>query len=89
MKKLTMLLAVATTLIISACNNSATNSEKNGSGKTVIDSSMKEKSSFPAMDTTKMSNGVTFYQCPMHAEITSDKPGECSKCGMKLELRTK
>ena len=24
------------------------------------------------------------YSCPMHAEITSDKPGTCSKCGMDL-----
>jgi hypothetical protein len=25
------------------------------------------------------------YSCPMHAEITSDKPGKCSKCGMDLK----
>src|SRR5687768_16833546 len=24
------------------------------------------------------------YVCPMHPEITSKKPGECSKCGMDL-----
>ena len=24
------------------------------------------------------------YTCPMHHEITSDKPGKCSKCGMDL-----
>lgn len=24
------------------------------------------------------------YVCPMHAEVTSDKPGKCSKCGMDL-----
>jgi len=26
------------------------------------------------------------YVCPMHPEIKSDKPGACSKCGMKLVL---
>ncbi|MFH1958026.1 MAG: heavy metal-binding domain-containing protein [bacterium] len=26
------------------------------------------------------------YQCPMHPEVTSDKPGDCPKCGMKLEI---
>jgi hypothetical protein len=26
----------------------------------------------------------TMYVCPMHPEVTSDKPGECSKCGMDL-----
>ena len=25
------------------------------------------------------------YVCPMHPEVTSDKPGECPKCGMTLE----
>jgi Heavy metal binding domain len=24
------------------------------------------------------------YICPMHPEVTSDKPGNCPKCGMKL-----
>jgi hypothetical protein len=27
------------------------------------------------------------YTCPMHPEVTSDKPGVCPKCGMKLEPR--
>ena len=24
------------------------------------------------------------YACPMHSEVTSDKPGKCIKCGMAL-----
>jgi hypothetical protein len=24
------------------------------------------------------------YTCPMHPEVTSDKPGTCPKCGMDL-----
>jgi hypothetical protein len=24
------------------------------------------------------------YQCPMHPNVTSDKPGKCSICGMNL-----
>lgn len=27
------------------------------------------------------------YTCPMHPEITSDRPGSCPKCGMALELK--
>lgn len=26
-----------------------------------------------------------FYTCPMHPEIIEMKPGNCQKCGMKLE----
>lgn len=24
------------------------------------------------------------YVCPMHSEVSSDKPGKCPKCGMDL-----
>jgi hypothetical protein len=27
------------------------------------------------------------YVCPMHPEVQSDRATNCSKCGMKLELR--
>ena len=27
------------------------------------------------------------YACPMHPDVTSDKAANCSKCGMKLELK--
>ena len=41
-----------------------------------------------AQDTTKhkaktQMESVT-YSCPMHPEVTSTKPGKCSKCGMEL-----
>jgi len=32
-------------------------------------------------------NGKTVYTCSMHPEVRSDKPGDCPKCGMKLEPR--
>jgi hypothetical protein len=25
------------------------------------------------------------YKCPMHPNVTSDKPGKCPECGMNLE----
>jgi hypothetical protein len=27
------------------------------------------------------------FICPMHPEISADRPGTCAKCGMKLEAR--
>ena len=38
----------------------------------------------------KMSNDmekIGIYSCPMHPEVTSDKPGTCPKCGMALEMK--
>lgn len=28
-----------------------------------------------------------YYVCPMHADVTSTKPGKCPKCKMTLEKR--
>ena len=29
------------------------------------------------------------YTCPMHADVMSDKPGTCTKCGMQLKEKEK
>lgn len=33
---------------------------------------------------TAPADGKIVYTCPMHPEVTSDKPGQCPKCGMNL-----
>ncbi len=47
----------------------------------------------PVMDMPGMSgkehgdsgdSGLTVYSCPMHADVRSDRPGTCPKCGMQL-----
>ena len=52
-----------------------------------IDTAPSRQSKYPehrAKDvTTEVVNDK--YICPMHPEITSDKPGNCPKCGMALE----
>lgn len=49
------------------------------SGKMCTDKTMQMKKT---KTTKKMA--AKDYSCPMHPEITSDKPGKCTKCGMDL-----
>jgi Cu(I)/Ag(I) efflux system membrane fusion protein len=37
-----------------------------------------------SVDVTKHKKDKQTYNCPMHASVTSDKPGKCSQCGMNL-----
>jgi len=37
--------------------------------------------------TTTTTEPKAQYTCPMHPEVTSDKPWECPKCGMNLEKK--
>jgi FtsP/CotA-like multicopper oxidase with cupredoxin domain len=39
-------------------------------------------------DPTTPGDGPVTYACPMHPEVTSDQPGRCPKCGMKLLATT-
>ena len=41
----------------------------------------KAKSNTQKKDNTTI---ITVYTCSMHPEVAMDKPGNCSKCGMKL-----
>ena len=41
----------------------------------------------PEKYTQKKAEMKEVYTCPMHPEVKSDKPGKCTKCGMKLEKK--
>ncbi len=75
MKKSLITICAVLTLAITACNNSNISSEKTPAADSTIVS----------IDTTKLSKGAVFYQCPMDLEVISDNPGSCPKCGMDLE----
>ena len=48
-----------------------------------------QKAKANSVENKKGSVIATAYSCPMHPEVTSDKPGKCSKCGMNLTLSKK
>ena len=48
-----------------------------------------QKAKANSVENKKGSLIATAYSCPMHPEVTSDKPGKCSKCGMNLTLSKK
>ncbi len=42
------------------------------------------KDTLPKGKTKTTTTAKVVYTCPMHPEVTSDKPGKCPKCGMTL-----
>jgi len=43
----------------------------------------------PAASDQPAAQSDVLYQCPMHPEVISSKPGKCPKCGMDLVARSK
>lgn len=54
-------------------------------GDTLSVALMLNKDGRPASTNAGTAVQAAKYACPMHPEVTSDKPGKCSKCGMNLE----
>jgi len=50
-----------------------------------VDHESPEAAHPPDMTKPPHEEQATTYVCPMHPEVTSDRPGRCSKCGMNLE----
>ena len=54
-------------------------------GTAYVASSTAPSAPAPSADHSGHDHGAaTVYTCPMHPEVTSDKPGQCPKCGMTL-----
>jgi hypothetical protein len=72
MSKILTLLSVGTLFTLMACNGQVENKSEH---------QHKEDT-----ETTVAVDKAYYYTCPMeqHKHISSDKPGDCSECGMKL-----
>ncbi len=73
MKKLIIIVVAA--ILFGGCGNSSDSAD-----------TVKGKSTSQTfkLDTLKLKTGSSYYQCEMHLEIISDKPGNCPKCEMDL-----
>ena len=72
-KKIAICIIALAAFSFAACNNS--NPKVEAKEETKQDSSM----------IAPAEGDKVIYQCPMHPEEVSDKPAQCSKCGMDLE----
>lgn len=71
MKSIIITFSIIAALAVASCN---TNTSHDTSSATT--------------DTNKVAQAEgTQYVCPMHAEVISDKPGKCPKCGMDLVVK--
>ena len=83
MKKTIILSMTVFALVLGACSSSSKKGEQNKSTDSTTTQSSSASQTFD-IDTTKLKSGETIYQCSMHPEVLSDKPGSCPKCGMDL-----
>ena len=77
MKYFTIVFAMVA-IVFSSCNSTSKNEQSNSETAQTFN-----------LDTTGLKSDDKFYQCEMDAEILSDKPSNCPKCGMELTERTK
>lgn len=73
--KTLLVIAVLSSIFFLSCGNASSSGTETGNDSTTQTFNL---------DTTKLHAGDSFYQCPMHPEFISDKPGSCPKCKMDL-----
>ncbi|MGZ5282612.1 MAG: heavy metal-binding domain-containing protein, partial [Bacteroidia bacterium] len=71
-----MLTAMLSSAIFFGCNNAADTTHDHNDG------THSHAEGDAAHDHEKDGEHQHVYSCPMHPEVTSEKPGKCPKCGM-------
>jgi hypothetical protein len=86
MKNTLLVLSLFTAALVTACNK-AENKSADQEPTTIESTTADRPANSEAGHNHETDHGQTaaLYTCPMHPEVTSDKPGTCPKCGMKLE----
>ncbi len=69
------------------CCNKCSSGEKASCEKKDSTACSKDEKKKCCKEDADNKNTAGKYVCPMHSNITSDKPGTCSECGMKLEKK--
>jgi hypothetical protein len=82
MRNLIMATAIAAALVLAAFAARAATDQPAAPGSPAAPVS-------PAAQKAPADQSDILYQCPMHPEVISTKPGKCPKCGMDLVPRTR
>ena len=82
MRKLALAFIAASSLVWFGCGDKKTSDDN---GHKQGEESTHEQGGHSHAGEGHEHSGDHIYSCPMHPEVTSNKPGKCSKCGMNLE----
>ena len=91
MKNILVALSLFAAIMVSGCNKSEKTTDNHESTSETPTSETTSPTERPAHGEaghnheTDHGQVAAAYSCPMHPEVTSDKPGTCPKCGMDLE----
>ncbi|MBI5838191.1 MAG: hypothetical protein HZB25_13210 [Candidatus Eisenbacteria bacterium] len=89
MRKLVATMAVLAALGAAGCGKKAVDqgAETVAPGGAATIDSARSVAGEAATAAAQADSSAMAYVCPMHPEVTSDKPGRCPKCKMELEER--
>ena len=91
MKNIFLALSLFAIVIVTGCNKTEKTTDEQGASSETTTLETTSPTERPAHGEsghnheTDHGQIAAVYTCPMHPEVTQDKPGTCPKCGMDLE----